>query len=299
MRHVQPHQFFLTRSRVGPEPFSYVCCRWRGARKSPPCSESRLTDWTATGPSSGKVCAVRRGHVPSPGPTAASSTVAAPACTNRGFGFAAVALRWAVLRPLSVSRWCPPSCPDRLIRRASHASHATADIRCRLVATTAVPSVCRRSVFASSPGSALSRAPTDLHSWDRRCGFSRSCVALLFPSACGRREHRRAVQLAVRIACLSPLSPQHAGPAAATAPLAGRLPTSNGPPLPCAAVLCRVVPSPLRVDTTGTAALSTPRCPRRAACFSRCPPNTQAPPSPSSGTRPPLCGVTNAWVNPQ
>ena len=186
----------------------------------------------------------------------------------------------------------------RLIRRASHASHATADIRCRLVATTAVPSVCRRSVFASSPGSALSQAPTDLHSWDRRCGLPRSCVALLFPSACGRREHRRAVQLAVRIACLSPLSPQHAGPAAATAPLAGRLPTSNGPPLPCAAVLCRVVPSPLRVDTTGTAALSTPRCPRRAACF-RCPPNTQAPPSPSSVTRPPLCGVTNAWVNPQ
>ena len=127
----------------------------------------------------------------------------------------------------------------------------------------------------------------------------RAVVYMLFPSACGRREHRRAVQLAVRIACLSPLSPQHAGPAAATAPLAGRLPTSNGPPLPCAAVLCRVVPSPLRVDTTGTAALSTPRCPRRAACFSRCPPNTQAPPSPSSGTRPPLCGVTNAWVNPQ
>ena len=103
------------------------CCRWRGARKSSPCSESRLTDWTATGPSSGKVCAVRRGHVPSPGPTAASSTVAAPACTNRGFGFAAVALRWAVLRPLSVSWWCPPSCPidpARFAREPRHSRHS-------------------------------------------------------------------------------------------------------------------------------------------------------------------------------
>ena len=218
------------------------------------------------------------------------------ACTNRGFGFAAVALRWAVLRPLSVSWWCPPSCPidpARFAREPRHSRHSLSARR-HHGRPFCVPAfrLCFIPWLRSQPGA---HRP----SWDRRCGLSLSCVALLFPSACGRREHRRAVQLAVRIACLSPLSPQHAGPAAATAPLAGRLPTSNGPPLPCAAVLCRVVPSPLRVDTTGTAALSTPRCPRRAACFSRCPPNTQAPPSPSSGTRPPLCGVTNAWVNPQ
>ena len=232
------------------------CCRWRGARKSSPCSESRLTDWTATGPSSGKVCAVRRGHVPSPGPTAASSTVAAPRAPF-------------VASDLPQSRCGGQCCAlspcrggalprARLIRRASHASHATADIRCRLVATTAVPSVCRRSVFASSPGSALSRAPTDLHGTAAaacRSPVSRCCSPLRVDDANTAAPCNWPCALRACPLCLpntqAPQQPQLRSPGAYRRPMDHR----------CLAPLSSVVLSLLLCAWTPRAP---PRCPRRA-----------------------------------